>query len=98
MPAQETTYRPAGRIVIRRIGDDQLLVPVSGGAACENVVFPVNPTALFVWERLSAGKTICETAREMCEVFAVEMDECVADCEDLAQRLMNQNLLEVVSS
>ena len=98
MEINKIVYRPVGRVVTRHIGSDTLLVPVSGGAACENAVFPVNGTGLFAWEQLSAGKSIEETAREMSEAFDVETESARADCAELVKDLMDQNLLEVVSS
>ena len=97
MKTDQTVYRPAGRVVTRRIGADNLLVPVSGGTAHENAVFPVNDTGLFVWEQLSGGKTIADTAREMTEQFAVELSVALADCNELVRTLMDQKLLEVVA-
>ena len=94
----EQTYRPAGRVVTRRIGEDQLLVPISGQAAGENAVFPLNQTGLFVWERLSAGKTLGETAQELAETFDVDIDSGLVDCENIAQRLVEEKLLEVISA
>ncbi len=96
MSLSKQTYRPAGRIVTRRIGEDHLLVPVSGGVAAQNAVFPLNRTGIFVWERLTGGKTMGETAREMAEVFAVGLDAGLADCESMAQRLVDEKLLEAV--
>ena len=93
----EKVYRPTGRIVTRRIGEDRLLVPVSGGVAGENVVFPVNQTGLFVWEQLSAGKTVRETAVEMADIFAVDRESGLVDCEEIAQTFVNQKLLEAIS-
>ena len=97
MSANQTTYRPAGRVVTRRIGEDNLLVPISGGSPGENAVFPVNDTGLFAWERLSTGKTIEETARDMSEVFDVETEAARTDCAELVQTLTEQKLLEVVT-
>ena len=90
----KTTYRPSGRVVIRKIGGDHLLVPVSGSAAGENVIFPANRTAVFVWERLTGGKTVVETARELAETFDVNFDTGLADCEEIAQAFVDQKLLE----
>jgi len=83
--------------VIRRIGDDRLLVPVSGGAAGENAVFPVNETGLFIWERISAGKTVCETAREIAETFGADYETGRTDCAEYVEGLLKQKLLEVVA-
>ena len=96
MPNDQTVYRPTGRVVTRRIGEDNLLVPVSGGAAGENAVFPVNDTGLFIWEQLIAGKTIHATVEEMVDVFAVERSQALTDCEEMMQALLKQSLLEEV--
>lgn len=94
MKKNQTIYRPVGRVVTRQIGTDTLLVPVSGGAACENAVFPVNETGRFAWERLSAGKSIDETACALSEMFDVEVEAARTDCVDLVKNLVDQKLIE----
>lgn len=95
---EETVCRPAGRVVLRRIGKDQLLVPVSGEAARNNRVFPVNRTAAFIWERLSAGNSVADAARAMSGVFAVDYATALADCRACVEAFVEQQLLEVVPS
>jgi hypothetical protein len=94
MNESKKTYRPTGRIVVRRIGESCLLVPVSGGVAGENAIFPLNETGVFVWERFAEGKTVDETARELAETFDVDADIARADCGEIAQTFVNQKLLE----
>jgi len=98
MNTDQKTYRPAGHVVTRRIGEDRLLVPVSGIAAGGNAVFPVNDTGLFVWEHLLGGKTIQDTARNITEVFAIDFDIALADCKEIVRRLLDEKLLEEVSA
>ena len=93
MMDDRTVYCPTGRVVTRRIGEDHLLVPVSGGVAGENVVFPLNETGLFVWESVSVGKTVGETAQEMTEAFDVSLDMAQQDCAQMVQALLDQKLL-----
>ena len=97
----ETTVNPrfriTGRVVLRRIGEDRLLVPVSGGIAHENCVFPLNETGEFIWERLSQGRPLAETARELAGAFAVPPETALADCRVYARELVAQRLLEEVS-
>jgi hypothetical protein len=85
--------QPAGRIVVRHIGEEHLLVPVSGTAASGHAVFPLNETALFLWERLSDGKTIRQAAEEMASVFNTDAATALLDCEGLSQTLMELGLL-----
>ena len=94
---RNSTYRMKGRVVLRRIGADRLLVPVSGDAARENCVFPLNETGEFIWERLSLGRSLVETAREVAGVFTISADVALADCRQYAVELVAQQLLEEVS-
>ena len=91
-------FQIKGRVVLRRIGPDCLLVPVSGGAAPENCVFPLNETGVFIWERLSQGVPLDETARALAETFAVDPAAAQADCREYAGELLAQQLLEEVSA
>ena len=95
MNAQITkTYRPLGQTVIRRIGDDTLLVPVSGPPAGGRV-YPVNETALIVWQCLSDGGTVLRAAEMLCEQFEeTSLQQALADCQDCAQAFVEELLLE----
>lgn len=89
-----TTYRMKGRVVLRRIGADRLLVPVSGDAARENCVFPINATGEFIWERLIRGQSLAETAAALAAEFAVATEAAFADCRAFAETLQAQDLIE----
>ena len=89
-----TTYRIKGRVVLRRIGEDRLLVPVSGGVARENCVFPINETGAFIWERLTKGRPLDETAAAVAAEFAVAPEAALSDGREFAERLLAQRLIE----
>lgn len=89
-----TTYRMHGRVVLRRIGEDRLLVPVSGGVARENCVFPINATGEFIWEGLTRGRTLDETAAAVAAEFAVPPEAARRDCREFAERLLAHGLIE----
>jgi hypothetical protein len=91
------TYRMKGKVVLRRIGEDRLLVPVSGAVARENCVFPINDTGEFIWTRLSNGQTIDETAAALAAEFDVSPELAAADCRAYAAELTGQLLLEEVA-
>ncbi len=93
-----TIYRPKGRVVLRRIGEDRLLVPVSGDVAREPCVFPVNETGEFIWARLREGRTVEETAAALSDAFEVAESEALEDVRDFAQALVAHGLVEEVSS
>jgi len=88
------TYRMKGKVVLRRMGEDRLLVPVSGSAAQENCVFPLNETGVFIWERLSVSQPMEEVAQALAQAFAVSVEDARADCREYADALLTQQLLE----
>ena len=89
-------YTMAGRVVVRKIGTDILLVPVSGPAAGGRV-FPVNKTAECIWRCLSEGATALEAARELTRKYNVEEQEAFSDCVECAEQLLAENLLAEVT-
>ncbi len=91
----QTRYRMIGKVVLRRIGEDRLLVPVLGAVAREGCVFPVNATGEFIWTGLAKGQTLEETAAAVAAEFAVAPDAARADCREFADKLVAQRLLEV---
>jgi hypothetical protein len=95
---QGVTYRPIGRIVVRTIGDEILLVPVSGPPAGARV-YPVNPTARILWDSLSAGEPVSRAAERLVASFdAPSMAEALADCEACARAFVSESLLEAKPS
>lgn len=89
---REARYEVHGRIVIRRIADEVLLVPISGPAAGA-CVYPVNPTALSVWECLAGGGTISEAAERLVRQFGAPPEQALRDCEDCAGAFLAESLL-----
>lgn len=86
--------QPVGRLVLRTIGDELLLVPISGEAARRNRVFPLNRTGAFLWERLSSGESLGAAAHALTQAFQVEADTALADCRAFCRALMAEGLLE----
>ncbi len=89
------TYRINGKVVLRRIGEDRLLVPVAGAVARECCVFPVNETGEFIWTRLARGEPLGAIAAALEAEFAVAPEAALADCREFAEKLVAQRLLEV---
>ena len=88
----EARYEVNGRIVIRRIAEEVLLVPISGPAAGA-CVYPVNPTALSVWECLAGGGTVSEAAAGLVERFGATPDQAIEDSAACAGAFVAESLL-----
>lgn len=89
-----TAFRMKGKSVLRRIGPDRLLVPVSGGVAREACVFPLNETGEFLWPLLAGGRALDEAAASLAAEFAVEPEAARDDVREFAEKLMAQGLIE----
>lgn len=89
-----TAFKPAGQIVLRRIGDESLLVPVSGTAAQSNRIYPLNATGAAIWEALVRGDTFKEIATEISRSFDVATAQAETDCRAFIDALIQEELLE----
>lgn len=90
-------YRMRGRVVVRKIGVDTLLVPVSGNAAGGRV-YPVNETAAVVWTSLVADGTVHQAAEALVACFDVSANQAREDCEACVQAFIDEALLEEYTS
>lgn len=80
-------------MVVRTLGQETLLVPISGAAAGARV-YPVNAAALTVWTCLSAGGTVRRAAELLTERFTVSFEEALTDSAECAQAFIEDSLLE----
>lgn len=89
----DAAYRVCGRVVIRRIGSDTLLVPVSGSEAGGRV-FPVNESALIVWESVAGSGTVQAAAEALVDRYALPIEKALEDCKVCINTFLNEGLLE----
>ncbi len=93
MSASSKRYAVSGRVVVRKIGGDTLLVPVSGTAAGGRV-YPVNETAEVVWACLAGGGTVRQAADALMARYDVAEDQALADCGECVQVFLDEGLIE----
>ncbi len=90
---ENTTYQPCGKVVVRKIGGDVLLVPVSGPAAGGRV-FPINDSALVVWNSLTEGEKVCAAAGKLVREYGIDEKMALADSRECVERFVAEKLLE----
>ncbi len=86
-------YQMCGKVVLRQIGDEFLLVPVSGAAAGGRV-YPVNESAKEIWLAFQAGNTFGEVVQSLVDMFDVDEAEARADCAVCVELFLSEKLLE----
>lgn len=88
-------YGVKGRVVLRRIGKDVLLVPVSGPAAAGGGrVYPLNETAEIIWGHLVAGTDISRIVCDLKKRYDVPPSRIEADVEECIKTFLDEDLLE----
>ena len=87
LPA-EKSYRHAGNISWRKVGDDAVLFDRG-----TNLRFSINSVGSLIWERIGSGFSLEDIHSEICSVFAVETDRAREQMEDFIQKLCAQNIL-----
>jgi len=88
-------YKICGRVVLRQIGDENLLVPVSGDVAGGRV-YPLNETAKQIWLGVTDGQSLDEIQNALQQRFAVSTDVVRSDCETFLASLVGEGLLEEI--
>lgn len=95
---QSKRFRAKGRVVVRTIGRDRLLVPVSGSVAHTNRIFPLNETGMVIWEGVSSGASVDEVAALLVSRFEVSFAVAASDVAAYVERLLQEELIEEVAS
>jgi hypothetical protein len=94
MEEQSMRYHTRGRVVLRRVGQDRLLVPVDALPEHHNRIYPLNESGELIWQSLSSGGTLDEAAAAVTAVFHVEREKALWDCRAFAEELCGAGLLE----
>lgn len=92
-------YGMKGRVVLRRIGEDVLLVPVSGMAAeGGGRVYPLNATAHSIWDHLMAGKDVPGIVEVLMNDYEVTREQLEADVAGCVCTFLDEHLIERLAS
>ncbi|MBD1424527.1 PqqD family protein [Sphingobacterium arenae] len=82
-------------LVLRKVGDDYIMVDPSQGMVDLSKVHTLNETAAWLWEQ-SIGKEISVggISELLCERYDVSQEKAVQDAEALIQEFEKAGLLE----
>jgi hypothetical protein len=92
----ETIYRQAPDVVLRRIGDEAVLVPVRSNVGDLDSIFTLNQSAITIWESLDGNMALHRVIDRLCTEYDVERETAAADTRELVSRLDGAGLIERV--
>lgn len=82
-------------LVLRKVGDDYIMVDPSQGMVDLSKVHTLNETAAWVWEQLSdKAFTAIDISDMLCERYDVSSEQAGKDADILIQNFENAGLLE----
>jgi len=83
----KTLYKLKSKFVAREVGNEMILVPLSGNVAQMNELFTLNETARFIWENTTETNTIRDIENLMTEEFDIDPETAEKDIEQFMKRL-----------
>lgn len=83
-------------LVLRKVGEDYIMVDPSQGMVDLSKVHTLNETAAWLWEQLAdKDVSVKQVAELLCDRYDVSHEKAVEDAEALVQEFEKAGLLEV---
>lgn len=90
-------YRPTSDLVVRRVGDESVIVPVRTHVADLDAVITLNPVAARVWDLLDGARSVDSIVTTICDEYEVTAETAQADVDELLRSLETAHLVERVA-
>jgi Coenzyme PQQ synthesis protein D (PqqD). len=82
-------YDLKSKFVAREVGDELIIVPLSGNVAQMNELFTLNETARFIWENITENNTVQDLENQLTTTFDIDSDRAKKDIEKFLRQLEN---------
>ena len=80
-------YRIKSKFVTRAVGNELIIVPLSGNVAQMNELFTLNETAKLIWENLDENASLESMQTLLTESFEVDKTTALKDVESFLFRM-----------
>lgn len=84
-----TLFNIKSKFVAREVGNELILVPLTGNVAQMSELFTMNETAKFIWENITAETTINDIENLMTDTFDIDAETARKDIENFLLRMGN---------
>lgn len=82
-------------IIIRRIGNDAILVPIGNALLEHNGMFMLSDSACFLWENLADCETVEALAKKLFDEYDVSEEQALADTTEFINKLVELDIIEI---
>lgn len=69
------------KFVARKVGNELVVVPLSGNVAQMNELFTLNETGMFIWENVTKESSNNSLAKQMVEIYDIDEATALRDIE-----------------
>lgn len=80
-------FEMKSKFVARAVGNELILVPLTGNVAQMNELFTLNETAKFIWENIKENTTVEELETLMTDAFDIDNQTAKNDIENFILKL-----------
>jgi len=84
----QSIYKRKSGFVTREVGNELVLVPLSGNVAQMNELFTMNETGRFIWENIGEKTTVEDLEKLLVEAFEVDENLAKKDVELFLKRVL----------
>lgn len=86
-------YQAKPNYIRRKVGGNDILIPVAENVADFNGFIELNSTSAFIWDKLSAPHTMLEIAHALADEFGADKATAEGDTEELFSLMLEHNML-----
>ena len=83
----QSLYKLKSKFVAREVGDELIIVPLSGNVAQMNALFTLNETGKFIWENVTDSNSIDDMVTLMTDEFDIDSQTARKDIEAFLHRI-----------
>ena len=80
-------FKMKSKFVVRGVGNELILVPLTGNVAQMNEIFTMNETGKFIWENITEKNTVEDIENLMTEAFNIDSETAKKDIANFIQKL-----------
>jgi hypothetical protein len=75
----QTLFKMKSKFVAREVGNELIIVPLTGNVAQMNELFTLNQTAKFIWENIAENTTLETLESSMTNEFDIDAETARKD-------------------
>jgi hypothetical protein len=83
----QTLYQLKSKFVAREVGNELILVPLTGNVAQMSELFTLNETAKFIWENSTEKTTVEDMENALTETFTIDRETARKDIENFLRQM-----------